>query len=133
MGNITKFFAENALKSIKESVKVANDMLQSFSFTDMGKAIDEAQSRFKSEIKRFIGQIKNYQDRYEAEIPFNPNIETISYSIEGDLLIIVIKSKDNTASTSKVVTLPEGIDPNEMAHSYDSEKHVMTFKFKKIQ
>lgn len=132
MGNIAKFLADNALKSIKESVRVANDMLQSFSLDDMGKAIDEAHDRITNEVKRFVGQIKNFNDRYSVDVPFNPNSEIISYSIDGNTLFITVKSKDGSSNSNKVVELPQDINPQEMTHSYDSEKHIMSFKFKKL-
>ena len=132
MGNITKFLADNALKSIKESVRIANDMLQSFSLDDMSKAIDEAHNRITNEVKRFVGQIKNFNDRYSVEVPFNPNNEIISYSIDENTLFITVKSKDGSSNSNKVVELPQDVNPQEMTHSYDSEKHIMSFKFKKL-
>lgn len=131
MGNIMKFFSESALKSIKETVKVANDMLQSFSLDDMGKAFEEAQNRLSNEWKHVIGQVKNFTDRYTVEVPFNPNTEIISYSMDGNTFLITVKAKDGSSNTNKVVDLPEDVNPQEMTHSYDSEKHIMSFKFKK--
>lgn len=132
MGNIGKFLTESGLKGIKESFKVANDMLQSFSLNDIGKALDEAQNRLKGEFDRFVSQIKNFTDKYTVEVPFNTQTEIISYSIEGNAICITVKAKDNSSTSNKIVELPEDVDLREMTHSYDSERHIMEFKFKKI-
>lgn len=131
MGNLGKLFADNALQSLKNTVKVANDMLQSFSLTDISKAMEEAQTRLKNELVHFIGQVKNFTDKYTIEVPFNPQNETISYSIEGNSVYITVKAKDDSSNLNKVVDLPEDVNANEMDHSYDAERHIMTFKFKK--
>lgn len=133
MGKFAKLLTESALNSIKGSFNAANNMLQSFSLTDMGKAIDEAQERFKNEFNRFVGQIKNYTDRYTIEIPFNPKIEVISFSIDDSTMNINVRSNDNTSTSNRVITLPDDVDPQEMSQSYDSEKHVMVLKFKKLR
>ena len=132
MGSLSQFFADSAIKTVKDTVKIANDMLQSFSFSDIGKAMDEAQTRLKDEFSRFIGQVRSYSDRYSIDIPYDPQKEDISYTIENNTIYITVKAKDNSSNLNKIVDLPEDVDSQEMTHSYDSEKHIMTFKFKKI-
>lgn len=133
MGNITNFLANGALSSIKSVVQAANDALQSFSLNDIGKAMDEAQNRLKDEFSRFMGQIKNFQDKYTVDVPFNPENQSISYSIDGNTICISVKSTRGGASNlNQVVELPEDVNPQEMIHSYDSERHIMSFKFKKL-
>lgn len=131
MGNIGSFIANSALASIKNSIKTANDIMQNFSLNDMGKAMDEAQERLKGEFSRFMNQIKNFTDKHVVEVPFNNNTDTFSFEIRGNILSINVRSKDESHISNHVFEIPQDVKIEEMSQSYDSERHILTFKFKR--
>lgn len=131
MGNISSFLANSVLSTIKNTVKAANDVMQNFSLSDMGKAMDEAQDRLKGEFTRFMGQIKNFTDRHTIEIPFNNNTDTFSFEIRGNTLSINVRNLDSSHISNHVFDIPQDVVIEEMAQSYDSERHLLIFKFKK--
>lgn len=124
-------FAESALASIKTSLREANEMLQSFSLTDVGKACDEAQKRIVDEFNRFKKQIKGFIDKHTVEVPFNNKTDKLSYEVVENLFTVHVTSKDNSHTSTHAFELPDEIDTSDMAQSFDSERKVMIFKFGK--
>lgn len=129
MANFTKMLAESGLATIKSAIQSANNMLQSFSLTDMGRACDEIQERLSNEVKRFKTQFFNFIDKHTVEIPFNKENEHLSYEITEDTMSVNVNSHDGNHLSNHVFNLPEDIDASEMTQSYDSERKVMIFKF----
>lgn len=129
--NITELFTNNGLSAIKSMIKAANDMLQSFSLNDMGKACTEAQEKFIADLKHFKTQFLNFMDKHTIEVPFNNKTEFLSYEINEDVFSVNVNSKDCKRVSNHVFTLPPDADTSEMSQSYDSERKMMVFKFGK--
>lgn len=132
--NFTELFTNSGLSAIKSMIKTANDMLQSFSFSDMGKACTEAQEKFIADIKHFKSQFLNFIDKHTIEVSFNNKTDYLSYEMTEDTFTVNVNSKDCNHVSNHVFTLPPDVEVSEMTQSYDSERKVMVFKFgKKIE
>lgn len=123
--------ANSALATIKNAVSAANNAMQSFSLNDIGKAMDEAKERFANEFNRLKSQLYSFTDKHTVEVQFNKETEGINYAICDNIFNVNVNAKDGTSGQSATFTLPEDVDTTNMQQTYDSERHVMIFKFGK--
>lgn len=132
MQKYTKLFLESGLATVKSLVQEANNMLQSFSLSDMGKACDEMQEHITADIKKFKSQLRKFiVDKHTVEIPYNHQTEKLIYEISQNVFSANVDTLDGTHLSHHVVNLPEDVDTSEMVQTYDSERKVMVFKFGK--
>lgn len=136
MNNLVKFFGNSALNSFKGFSNSVNKAINDFEFEDIDKAFDDMQKRmdasFKSMEKRFRKRVKDSEDSYEINIPYDRNTDTLTTTINGDQFTAVVKSSDGTNERSTSIYIPEDVDINSVSRRYDEATQKMYFTFKKI-
>ena len=129
--DFVKMFAESGIATVKSALQSANNLVQSISLNDIGKACNEAQERFVGEYKRFKNQLRTFIDKHTVEIPYDKNTQYMSYEMSNGSFQVSVNSFDCEHVSSHVITLPPDVDTSEITQSYDSERKVMVFKFGK--
>lgn len=129
---LLKAFRDSALELITERAKEMRRLVDEF---DFDKAEREVTSTIKEVMTNLKRHIKNLTDKYVIEVAYDRNTQILTYTIDGNLITIVVKldSEDPNiqSSSTTTVTIPENVNVNTMVQHYNADDKKMVFVFKK--
>lgn len=129
---LLKAFRDSALELITERAKEMRRLVDEF---DFDKAEREVTSTIKEVMANLKRHIKNLTDKYVIEVAYDRNTQILTYTIDGNLITIVVKldSEDPNiqSSSTTTVTIPENVNVNTMVQHYNADDKKMVFVFKK--
>lgn len=129
---LLKAFRDSALELITERAKEMRRLVDEF---DFDKAEREVTSTIKEVVANLKRHIKNLTDKYVIEVAYDRNTQILTYTIDGNLITIVVKldSEDPNiqSSSTTTVTIPENVNVNTMVQHYNADDKKMVFVFKK--
>ena len=129
---LLKAFRDSALELITERAKEMRRLVDEF---DFDKAEREVTSTIKEVMTNLKRHIKNLTDKYVIEVAYDRITQILTYTIDGNLITIVVKldSEDPNiqSSSTTTVTIPENVNVNTMVQHYNADDMMMVFVFKK--
>ena len=129
---LLKAFRDSALELITERAKEMRRLVDEF---DFDKAEREVTSTIKEVMTNLKRHIKNLTDKYVIEVAYDRNTQILTYTIDGNLITIVVKldSEDPNiqSSSTTTVTITENVNVNTMVQHYNADDKKMVFVFKK--
>ena len=129
---LLKAFRDSALELITERAKEMRRLVDEF---DFDKAEREVTSTIKEVMTNLKRHIKNLTDKYVIEVAYDRNTQILTYTIDGNLITIVVKldSEDPNiqSSSTTTVTIPDNVNVNTMVQHYNADDKKMVFVFKK--
>ena len=129
---LLKAFRDSALELITERAKEMRRLVDEF---DFDKAEREVTSTIKEVMTNLKRHIKNLTDKYVIEVAYDRNTQILTYTIDGNLITIVVKldSEDPNiqSSSTTTVTIPENVNVNTIVQHYNADDKKMVFVFKK--
>lgn len=103
-------------KTLNETLKAANDTFE--------EAMEELEGKY-SELRQ---RVRIASGKYICTVPYDRNIERLSYSLEGDVLRVTVSGENSNKETT--FTLPPNVLAENASHEYDSNENQMVFMFK---
>lgn len=107
---------------------------------DTSKIVDsmiEFNNSIKEEFTKFKERIKNLNDKFIVDVPYDRDEHILSYVINNDELKITIKSDPDSLNQMSeqlfITTIPQDVDVTKLKTKYDDETKTMFFIFKKFK
>lgn len=132
MKQMLGFLGASLIKTCEEKVEDAKKMISEFDADQTKKELLEMGERMKEEFKVLTERVKNYVDKYEINVPYDRETETICHILECNDLTVNVNSRDGSKSQNSTFEIPEGVNLNKFTVTYDEKEKKMFFTFSKV-
>lgn len=132
MSKLVNSLLKTSFALAQTSLESAMNTLKSIEKEDVLKAVNEVRAKMTDGVEMLKTQLHRLTDRYNIEVPFNPETTKINYSIEGNIFKLTKNTQSDTmlSRNEECYTLPDEVNPYEVSQTYDEKRQVLIFSFK---
>lgn len=135
---MNKLFSKLLSSGVDRSMKMfdrLDSMLDDFDGDDFMGSMLQTRDRLIKHGNRLLGTMNEFAKRvqdtvtaFTYTIPFDPEVDTLSYSVEDGMLKVRTESKTDTTTSVKTTTttIPETCDASRIKHTVNKDKKTAT-------
>ena len=115
---------KRAKNSLSKAFDDFNKLLDDFPFDEYQNKFDSFMSDISKKFDDFKAEMKEVRVHRNLTVDYDRNTDKLEAELNDNVFTVVVSKLDGTASSTKIVTVPQGA---KLEKSYNAEEKKMTF------